>query len=367
MNTVEMAIVHDFFRGIEGGEKLVLTLAQAWNIPIFTGEVDSVAQKLLLNSEKLVVNLDFLRKGPFLLSFSQIIKFWWGFSRILPAVLKDIPKIFFSGQLAPLGAPRLSGYKILYCHTPPRILYDAKNFYLSQMPFSKRLFMKILLRWYRFVYENALKKIDIILANSQNVRKRIKTFLGYESEIVHPPVDTKKFRWIAQEGFFLSTARLDPLKRVDLIVQTFLELPERNLVVISGGPLYKKICCMTENAPNIKVLGWVSEEKLCDLIGRCLATIYIPKDEDFGISPVEAMAAGKPVIGVAEGGLKETIVNGETGFLLKPNPTKEDLKEAIYHLTPSLARSMLPACKARAHLFDKEIFLKRISDIISSV
>ena len=98
---------------------------------------------------------------------------------------------------------------------------------------------------------------------------------------------------------------------MDLIVKAFKKMPDKRLVVVSGGADMPGIKQIAEESPNIEVLGWISEARLCDLMGRCIATIYIPRDEDFGISPVESMAAGKPVIGVQEGGLLETVGGGE--------------------------------------------------------
>ena len=155
--------------------------------------------------------------------------------------------------------------------------------------------------------------MDIIVTISETVRKRFKRFLGYDSVVIYPPCETERFQWIEEGNFYLSTARLDPMKRVDLIVKAFKKMPDKRLVVVSGGADMPRIKQIAEESPNIEVLGWISEAQLCDLMGRCIATIYIPRDEDFGISPVESMAAGKPVIGVQEGGLLETVGGGRAG------------------------------------------------------
>ena len=356
-------IVHDFFRGIAGGEKVVLTIAEAWGWPVITGEMDEIAKRDILKRKTLqIIDLTIREKTPLVFGLSQILQFWWGFYRLLSPHLKGAELVLFSGQLALLGAKNVSRRQILYCHTPPRILYDARDFMLKNMPSGKRPFMRLLLVWYRYVYEKAIKQMHLVIANSENVRRRIKHYLGLDSVVVYPPVEIHKFRWIAQENFFLSTARLDSLKRVELIVRAFLKMPDKKLVVISGGPLFEKLKRLASKASNIKIMGWVSEETLYELIGRCLATIYIPKDEDFGISPVESMAAGKPVIGVAEGGLLETIIPNETGILLPPDPSEDDLIKAVHSLTPARAKEMRPACEARARFFDKEAFLAKMRE-----
>ena len=110
--------------------------------------------------------------------------------------------------------------------------------------------------------------------------------------------------------------------------------------------------------------GWTSEEELLKLMGNAIASIYIPLDEDFGISPVESMAAGKPVIGVREGGLLETVVHGETGFLIPSNPSEEDLIEAVQKMGPETAGTMRRPCETRARQFDKKIFVEKIYAVL---
>ncbi len=159
--------------------------------------------------------------------------------------------------------------------------------------------------------------MHVIVANSENVQRRIKRYLGHDSIVVYPPIDTESFVWGEPQGYYLSTARLTPLKRVATIVEAFVRMPDRQLVVASGG---EDEAALRRVAPrghsNIRFTGWTDEAQLRSLISGAIATIYIPVDEDFGMSPVESMAAGKPVIGVAEGGLLETIVPGRDGGVL---------------------------------------------------
>jgi glycosyltransferase involved in cell wall biosynthesis len=108
----------------------------------------------------------------------------------------------------------------------------------------------------------------------------------------------------------------------------------------------------------------VSDEALLDLVGNAIATIYLPRDEDFGMSPVESMAAGKPVIGVAEGGLLETIAQGETGILLPPDFSDEDLIDAVRQMTAERALAMRSSCEVRARNFTREKFVSAMREVI---
>jgi glycosyltransferase involved in cell wall biosynthesis len=149
---------------------------------------------------------------------------------------------------------------------------------------------------------------------------------------------------------------LDPLKRVDRIIDAFLRMPDKHLIVVSGGCDEPRLRKRAGNAPNITFTGWISDEHLFRLLGECIATVYIPVNEDFGISPVESMAAGKPVIGVREGGLCETIVDGSTGWLLDPQLAIDDVVAAVGACTVERAVAMREACEQRSRLFTEEVF-----------
>ena len=145
---------------------------------------------------------------------------------------------------------------------------------------------------------------------------------------------------MGEGDYFLSTARLEPLKRVDLIVNAFKNMPDKKLFVTSGGSQLKSLQELADGAKNITFTGWASDAELRRLVGNCIATIYIPKDEDFGISPVQSLAAGKPVIGVNEGGVAETVREPADGVLISTPPSPEKVLKAVSAIE-SLDRSPL--------------------------
>lgn len=209
--------------------------------------------------------------------------------------------------------------------------------------------------------------MDTLVANSKNVQKRIQKYLNCSSTIIHPPCDITKFSWQQPGNFFLSMARLDPLKRVSMIVEAFKKMPDLNLVIVSGGTEFGTLKQLADGFDNITILGWVNESRLQTLLATCLATIYIPKDEDFGMSAVESMAAGKPVIGIAEGGLLETVCDGITGTLLEPDSFSVDtLCHAINSFTLKDSNNMKEPCQERAALFDKTLFLQKMNKLIAA-
>lgn len=270
------------------------------------------------------------------------------------AFLRDAESVLYSGYYAPLAVKnQKQGRRVYYCHTPPRFAYDMREYYLARMPAPARPAASVFFDYVRRHYEEALSHMDVVIANSQNVRNRLKTMLGIESTVIHPPIDTERFRWIEAGDYFISLARLTEYKRVETIVQAFMQMPDQKLVVASGGPQEAHLRKLAEHSPNITFTGWLEEGALANLVGRARAAIYIPIDEDFGMSPVEAMAAGKPVIGVAEGGVLETVLEGETGLLVPAPPSLGALIEAVKLMTGSTATAMRRACEARATPFSQ--------------
>lgn len=350
-------VLHDAFAFPGGGEKVAVTLARAFDAALVTGRYEAAAFPEGYFPAGPPRDIRALARHPLAARLSQTLAMCLAFEHF-PAARTSLA--FHSGALTLLAHARIQGPQILYCHTPPRILYDHKGFYLARQHPLRRPLYALLLARYRRVYERAARAMDAIVANSETVRRRIETFLGLPATVVHPPVDTAAFPNLGQEPFYLSTARVDVLKRVDVIVQAFRAMPDKRLVVVSGGSELSRVRDLAAGCPNIDVRGWTADADLKRLVGTCLATVYIPRDEDFGISPVESMAAGKPVIGVREGGLTETVVHGATGILLAPDPGPADVAEAVAALGTEQALAMREACAARARAFDTSVFVEKM-------
>lgn len=283
------------------------------------------------------------------------------------AFLAEYDWVIFSGSNAPAAVRhRPTGRNIYYCHTVPRLAYDLHDWYRERMPRWQRPGFIALTGYVRRRYEAALARMDRVVANSANVQARLHRHLGIASEVLHPPCDTTGYGWCGDGEYYVSTARLEPYKRVDVIVEAFRRMPDRRLVVTSGGSDEPRLRRLADGCDNIRFTGWLSTAELQELVGGALATIYIPRDEDFGMSPVESMAAGKPVIGVAEGGVRETVVDGETGILVPPEPDAGTLASAVEQLSLTDARAMRSACEHRAEAFGRERFLNRMREIIDS-
>lgn len=282
-----------------------------------------------------------------------------------PAALRAAQQVIYSGLYAPLAAPRQAhGQRIYYCHTPPRFAFDQNERYLARAPAVARPALRLAIERYRQAYLHALQRMDRVLTNSLHVRERLLEQTGIAAEVVYPPIDTAAFRFLGQQGYYLSLGRLEPNKRIDRIVRAFLGMPDKQLVVASGGSQLAALKALANGAPNIRFAGWLDEAALAQLVGNAIAALYVPQDEDFGMSAVEAMAAGKPLIGVDEGGLRESVVDQRTGFLLPADPSVKTIADAVGRMTAPLALSMRPACEARAAEFSQARFLDAFKKII---
>jgi glycosyltransferase involved in cell wall biosynthesis len=355
-------ILHDYFEWAEGGGRLSSILADSLHADLGFG-FKIARHPFFENPSSIQKEISII--SPTAIPLWRQYKLARGFQQ-KTGFLHSYHTVIYSGFYTPLAiGHHRCGRNIHYCHTPPRFLYDQRDFYFALIPTWQHPFLEAFNRYFQPRYERAVSRMDVVIANSINVQQRIKKYLGCDATVVHPPCDLERFRWEETGDFYLSTARLDPLKRVDLVVKAFKKMNDRKLVVVSGGPEFQPIRRIAAGTDNIEVLGWVDEQSLQSLLSTCLATIYIPKDEDFGMSPVESMAAGKPVIGVAEGGLLETVVDGETGSLIPADEvTVESLCQAVNSLSRRRAVEMREACEKRARLFSREIFIEKMKQIM---
>ncbi len=353
---MKIAILHDYFDKKGGGERLILNMARALNADVYTGFID---HKKTFSTKGLRIK-------------SLCVKKW------LPLILRNysIARKFEKYKFPKYDIFIISGFwcisasknhpSILYCHTPPRFMYDLRKYFLNRTNLFSRPLLKMFIKYWKPKDQFYMKQFDKVCPNSENVRKRVLKYYGKElydnCEVVYTGIETKKFYYKRAEDFYLSTARLDPLKRIDIIINAFKQMPDKKLFFTGAGPEKKRLQNMAKDCKNISFLGDVSDKKLIDLYARCKAVIAAAKDEDLGLSAIEAQASGKPVVVVKEGGFMET-VNTKTGIFFKPNV--DLLKKAVKKLEKT--RWDRKEIQKNAIRFDINIFIKRIWKIINDV
>ncbi|MDT4328973.1 glycosyltransferase [Methylomonas sp. MED-D] len=354
-------ILHDYMQVNGGAERLVLTMAKG--LPGFGLAVSALYSDYTESADTSDVDIRVLSRET---RWPRIARALWTFARRLPMV-RQAELVIYSGIYAPLAVrSQRAGRRVYYCHTPPRFAFDRKDEYLQRAPSVLRWVASLLIYLYRQAYLQSVARMDLILTNSAHVQRRIYRQTGLKAEILYPPINVDAFRWQSAGDYFLSLGRLEPNKRVERVVRAFMGLPGQRLVVASGGSQLAYLQRLAEGADNIHFTGWLSEAGLIELIGNARACIYIPLDEDFGMSAVEAMAAGKPVIGVAEGGMLETIVDNESGFLLPADPSPGQIADAVVAMSRERAASMRAACETRAAGFSEEKFLERLCSLLDN-
>ena len=359
----KIIILHDTFLYKWWWERLILMMAKALKADIASGFFS--AWSFDLRKEWF--------KWEMIEISSEIFKKWFRHIKLKLAFLfktkflQDYGTVIFSWDS--ISAVRNCGKntkKIYYCHTPPRYLYDLKNDYLKKVPFVLKPIFILLSNIFRKMYEKDIKKMDLILTNSENTKKRIKKFLWLESKVLYPPVDLKEFKYLTQKKYYLSFARLSDAKRVDKIVKAFKKIPDKKLIVIywENDPVLKNILSLAKWCDNIKFITLIWNKGFTEYVWNAIATIYVPIDEDFGMSPVESMAAWKPVLWVNEWGLKETIIDKKTWVLIPVWANVKDIISGIEYLTPEKCLDMRDYCEKRARDFSLDNFEKQITKII---
>jgi glycosyltransferase involved in cell wall biosynthesis len=246
-----------------------------------------------------------------------------------------------------------------YTHTPPRYAWDLYLDCLSDDDMDsgiKGWLARLGLHYLRLWDTSAANRVDSYLANSFYVARRIEKLYRRQARVIHPPVDISRYRFGSpREEFFVTVSRLVPYKRVDLIVDAFTRM-KKPLVVIGDGPDRPKL--EQRAGPSVKLLGYQSDEIVADYLGRARGFVFAA-DEDFGIAPVEAQAAGCPVIGYGRGGLLETVIGwpapNATGLHFDAQ-TSEAVEEAVRFFEAQEGAFKPEACRRNAERFGQGRF-----------
>jgi len=249
---------------------------------------------------------------------------------------------------------------VCYCHSPMRYVWDMYHEYLSTAGRVVRVLFPLVAHWLRVWDRLSADRVDHFIANSSFVAKRIKKFYRRDAEVIFPPVNSSEFSHEQERGdFYLCLGQLVPYKRADLAVDAFnqLGLP---LIVVGEGALYESLKSRAKS--NVTLMGRQPFPVIKDLLERCRGLIF-PGMEDFGIVPVEAMAAGAPVIAFAKGGALETVIHGQTGVHFHEQSIKS-LIEAVQHIEAGEFCFSPPLLHKYAAEFDKAIFKQRVKEFI---
>ena len=257
---------------------------------------------------------------------------------------------------------RKDAVHICYCHTPMRWVWRYED-YSQRAGFGGvvRKLLPLLLLALKAWDRRAARRPDYYIANSQNVAERIKKFYGRDAVVIPPPIEVDRFRACAEtEDYFLVLSRLVPYKRIDLAIEACTKL-NRKLIVVGDGPDRARLEKLA--GPSVTFLGRQPDEAVVRLASRCRALLF-PGEEDFGMTPLEVNAAGRPVIAFRAGGALETVIEGRTGLFFE-EPTAESLARVINDFDSH--RWNGAELQAHARQFDAAIFARRLTEFINKV
>jgi len=360
---MKVALVHEFLTQYGGAERILDCFLEMWpDATIHTLVYDK--NKMGQFYDKYKIKTSFIQKLP---SIPPAGYKWW--LMLYPKAIESFNfneydlVISDSSAFAKGIITKKPTVHICYMHTPTRYLWQVTKEYLREAPIPSFIrpiippFINLLRKWdYK-----AAQKPQFIIANSKTIAKRIKKIYNRDvDDIIFPYVDCKRFKISdAEKKYFLVACRLEPYKRTDLAILAANKL-KINLLVSGGG---SKIDRLTKIAgPTVKFTGRLSDIELAKLYEDCIAFIF-PPEEDAGIMPLEAMAAGRPVIAFGKGGSLESVVEDVTGEFFH-NQTVDSLAKVIKNFNPKKYNPQV--IRNHAKNFDKEIFKRKISKFIKN-
>ncbi len=361
---MRMALTHDYLDQYGGAERTVLALCEQFpSVPLYTSVYErAVMQRLGFVEPTQQIVVSFMQHWPLRRRVPRYYNTWLYPLAFRRFDLQSYDLVLSSANFAAkdLTLPGRCVH-VSYCYTPPRFLwgFDSETA-CRAMPFYERplaMLARVVLR--RLDYQ-AAQRVNLFLASSEVVARRIKVAYGRRALVVYPPVETERFseREVRDEGFFLIVSRLNAYKRIDAVIAACnrARLP---LLVVGTGPWERRL--RAQAGGTVRITGPLPDGEVDRLMSTCRAFV-LPGEEDFGIAAVEAMAAGKPVLALRRGGAVETVTDGRTG-LLYDEPTPDAFLDAVRRLAasrwdPDLAR-------ARARQFDRIRFAAKIDQSVA--
>ncbi len=358
---MKIALVHDWLTGMRGGEKVLEIFCELYpKSTLFTlvHKKNSCSDII----ERMEIKTSFLQKFP------NIEKNYRNYLILMPKAvesfnLSGFSLILSSSHCVAKGVKKDSNaLHISYVHTPMRYVWDMYDEYIRNVSFFQKYGLMLVRKYLQNWDKKSSSQVDYFIANSQNIKDRIKKHYNRDAVVIYPPVDTEFFVLSdtfskKNEEYYLVVSAFVQYKKVDLVIGTFNKLGYR-LKIIGDGPMEKKLKSIAKN--NIEFLGWVNNEKLRFYYQHAKALIF-PQEEDFGITSVEAQSCGTPVVGIRKGGVMETVIENVTGVFFEEQ-TIDSLSTAIekfnkINFNPQTIRQ-------NAITFSKEKFKKQIFNFV---
>lgn len=360
---MRVALIHDHLMQRGGAEKVLQVLAAMYpDAPIYTLMYDQKVIDDFFPGRKIEVSI--IQRLPggkrFYRWFMPFMPMAVEFFDLRPYDLVISSTSSFAKGV--ITAP--DTFHVCYCHTPTRYLWSDTHQYINELSYNKyfKKIISLILNYVRIWDRQAADRVDFYITNSRTSLKRLKKYYKRDAPIVYPSININDF-YVSKKpaGYYLAGCRLVPYKRIDIVIEAFKELG-KPLKIFGDGIDKERLMEISSGADNIEFLGRVSEKEKARLYSECEAFIN-PQLEDFGITPLEAMASGRPVIARDAGGSLENIIEGETGVFFK-----EESADGIIEAVRKLEAIDIDPDKIREHAsrFSEERFMREIESIIAS-
>lgn len=360
---MKVAIIHYWWLSNRGGEAVVTALSRIFpKADLFLHVCDEgLVRKTLGSKFEGNIRTTFISRLPFVKGHYQ------KYLPLMPIALEQLDltgyDLIISSESGPAKGViiRPDALHVCYCHSPMRYIWDMYHDYLSSAGIFIRILFPLVAHWLRVWDRSAADRVDVFIANSNFIKSRIYKYYRRNSKVIFPPVCVDDFSSSEpRENFYLWLGQLVSYKRPDIAIDAF----NRNglpLVVIGEGEMLESLKSKANR--NIKFLGRQPFDVVRFHLERCKALVF-PGAEDFGIVPVEAMAAGAPVIAYARGGALDTVIDGKTGIYFHKQDA-ESLNGAVSQLERGLYSFNPNDLNRHAAEFHEGIFVKKIKDIIT--
>jgi len=363
---LKVAIVHDFLIKLGGAEKVLLVLHRIFpEAPIFT---------LLYDKKRTRGKFE---GSGFKIIPSKLIKY--------PKIIRNRHKILLTKFPSAIEKFDLSSYDIIisssnsfshgvltdkktfhitYCYSPCRYLWDWSSEYLNENDIGfgpVGLAIRNILSKIRLWDFYASKRTNMWIAISKTVKNRIKKYYRIDSKVINPPIDVEKINISRKppENYYVIISRLEPYKKIDLAVEAFNK-NGRNLKIVGEGSESKYLQNIAKE--NIEFLGYLDDGKKIEILNKAKALIF-PGEEDFGLTPIEAMACGVAVIAFKKGGVTESVIPDETGVFFEDDNI-ESLNKAVLDFEKNHHKFSQIKCRERAEKFSEERFIKEFKNCV---
>lgn len=370
---MKVALIHDYIKDYGGAERVLEALCELYpDAPIYTAFYlrDSVIYERLKNKKIIPSWVHYI---PFFATrLHSPLRFlapliWGSFSKeisqydvVISSASWYVTKGFGQGRDSRFKIQDSRPIEICYCHTPPRWLYGYKTSVEWQKYWPVKVYAAIVGHFMRMYDFKASQRVDYFIANSKEVAGRIKKFYRRDAVVIYPPVDLPsiKYQVVSSKGdYYLIVARLVGAKGLELAIKAAIQ-KGFNLKIVGAPSGYYTVA---KAEKNVEFLGFVSDEELVHFYTGAKAFLALATDEDFGITPVEAMLCGTPVIAYNGGGYKETVVDGKTGVLFS-DLSVEGLEKAMEQLNNIIISPK--DCINQAQKFSKSRFKKEIKAFV---